>query len=82
MTSKSVQLAKKSLRSFWDGEIFLVMRLYFEPAADELLEQQTRPRPVGDEGSVCWRSGQKLQAHRDVRNFWAPQECKQTKFAR
>ena len=54
------------------------MRFCFEPATDGFPGQHTRPPPVADAGRVCWRSGRKLQALQADRNFWAPQEGKQT----
>ena len=32
--------------------------------------QQTRPLPVADEGSVCWRSGRKNQGKAQARRFF------------
>ena len=36
--------------------------------------QGTRPRPVGDAGSVSWRSGQNSVKRIANKEFWAPQE--------
>ena len=41
-------------------------------------EQHTRPPPVADEGSVCWRSGRQMSAALQAAcRCRAPQECKQ-----
>ena len=36
--------------------------------------QGTRPRPVGDTGSVSWRSGQNCAKCITSKQFWVPQE--------
>ena len=45
----------------FDGCFVFITKIYFEPTTDGFPEQHTRPPPVADAGSVCWRSGQNRQ---------------------
>ena len=60
LISKSVRRAKIKHSPFGGCFVFIT-KIYFEPTTDGFPEQHTRPPPVADAGSVCWRSGQNRQ---------------------